>query len=239
MKKLVLSLVAVSTMLAAGAANAAAPAPFNGQLDFSGVITSTTPVWKWEIPTASQALAKGWTMKKDSGVITGTNTTYTIQKANIAFLQGYTTQSVASRNLGMAPTVKIAGVTITKGKQDITVQATGGRSGEKGSLQMVVSSAAGASFYDQNKPANVRDNSALGSVAWALIGKNAIEGTSVANRPEFSVESIDKLLNTQTHDPRDIYAAIATDLGNFSLTFPTASVPDSWTATVPAVVTYS
>lgn len=237
MKKLVLSLVAVSTMLAAGAANAAAPTPFNGHLDFSGIITSTVPVWKWEIPTASQALAKGWTMKKDSGTITGTNTTYTIDKANIAFLQGYTTQPIANGGTGMAPTISVAGITLSDNDhQAISVKANGGKAGQEGTLSMVVNSGAGAAFKVGSVPHNVHTNSALGNAAWGLISSHEIKGTPVMSGG-FSVGEIGyNLHNPNLHN---MSAAVTTDLGKFSLTFPTASVPNTWTATVPAEVTYS
>ncbi|PSW24738.1 hypothetical protein C9J21_21910 [Photobacterium phosphoreum] len=239
MKKLVLSLVAVSTMLAAGAANAA-QTPFSGQLDFSGVITDTAPVWKWEIPAASQTAAKGWTTKKDSGVVTGANTVFTLDNADIPFIQGYTPDVIGEGSPGLLPTITVAGNhVLTNTPEALDISVTGDNKADAGTLKMTVTGGAafGYSTADGFASAVYKTPGALGQVAYNMISKNAPAGAAPGDNDNAWVWAAEAISGKSGY--KDLVSSYATNLGKFSLSFPTASIPDAWTATVPVTVTYS
>ncbi|PSW22332.1 hypothetical protein C9J21_22390 [Photobacterium phosphoreum] len=238
MKKLVLSLVAVSTMLAAGAANAA-QTPFNGQLDFSGAMTSTAPVWKWEIPAASQTAAKGWSTTADSGVVTGANTVFTLDNADIPFIQGYTPDAVGEGGPGLVPTITVAGNhVLTDTPQALDVSVTGDGKADAGTMKMTLSGAAATAFSipGVNTPEVYKTAGALGQSAYDMISKHVDAGVRV-----FDAATTMSYIENRLSDVQYVnqVASYATNLGKFSLSFPTASIPDAWTATVPVTVTYS
>ncbi|PSW21690.1 hypothetical protein C9J21_22395 [Photobacterium phosphoreum] len=238
MKKLVLSLVAVSTMLAAGAANAA-QTPFNGQLDFSGVITSTAPVWKWEIPAASQTAAKDWSTKADSGVVTGANTVFTLDNADIPFIQGYTPDVVGEGSPGLVPTITVAGNHVVNDRPEVLdISVTGDGKADAGMLKMTLTGGASIGFTaTDGKGTNVyKSSGALGQTAYDMISKHIPAGASVTVSGT-TMMWLANYLGDNTHTNQ--VASYATNLGKFSLSFPTASIPDAWTATVPVTVTYS
>lgn len=264
MKKTLLAIVMLPAMFAVGAANAAfVVSPdnnFNGSLDFNGTITDTAPNWSWEIPAASTALAKDWTAEKIKGIADGENTKFDfVSKGSIPFLQGVMT-APGTNQPGFHPVITVAGTLFEAGTDGMAVQVVA--SGTKGGTAVAngtfdakfdIASALAGVWTDVEDGVTYSNNAysgtTLGAKAFSYLGdavtKLAAEYPTVdmSAVTKFPATDADRLLEgvalgqNGTSIAKSTTMALSSDLSNMSITFPTASIPDTWTASVPVVVT--
>ena len=258
MKKTLLAIVMLPAMFAAGAANAAfviSPEnDFNGSLDFNGTITNSASNWSWEIPAASAASAKDWTVEKISGITKGDNLKFDFaSKGNIPFLQGVMTAPVSGIP-GYHRSITGAGKLFEAGTDGMAIQvvANGTKSGTAvadGTFDAKFNiGSALTGFFAYGSEQALSNNNAFAGVLGAkaftylsdAVAKFAAQYPNIdmSTATEFPGTDTDRLLSYAGEpNPVGSVLALSSDLSNMSIAFPKASIPDTWNASVPIVIT--
>lgn len=261
MKKSVLAVTTLTVMVVSGMANAAftdtdASGNWTGNLEFSGTITNTTPVWTYQIPDATVVAAKDWEVERQRGTVSGTNTSFSFAK-NITVLEGVMKEPVPSARPGLQPVITFGNqgseyrwdTSVKRGtgvtKLSVTAKASGNHViGVTGQLQMTLSTEFAAqaeiNLSGPKVDAWFTPASYNGSDAYALLksqpyydqlynGIALIDDSTRANSSE--------ILGKYDQGVTNASAALVVKATEFSLTFPTASIPNAWTATLPISIT--
>ena len=242
MKKTLLAMTVLSTLFLAGTANAAlvesTDGSFTGKLDFNGTITDTNPVWMWEITDASKAAATGWNSLVINGVVSGSNTTWTFgNKPSIELIRGYMKTPSISGGTGITPVIKVgpteSATTLDGTVQTITLVATGNTAASDavapGTMKLNVQGLLGGAHTTGQKFGAVEAQ----AIAELQDGYATTYPTAVGGTGSFS--AAETALSNQ--DLTNITGAYLANLSNYELSFPSESVPATWTTTVPVTVT--
>ncbi|CEO40976.1 hypothetical protein [Photobacterium kishitanii] len=236
------TLLAVSILFMAGAADAAtSDGGFSGKLDFNGAITDTRPTWMWEIPDASKNAATGWKAELRYGVSANSNTTWTFtDKPKLDLIHGYMKSPAAEGGAGITPVIKVGSTnsqtTLDGSVQKITLVANGKDSSDAdvaaGVMELNVQGFLGGVYV------NGRSGQKFGAAeVQTVVAKQAnfitkypilIDGTGSFSEAEaeFAKEA-----------NKTLSGAYVVKISDYSLTFPTASIPATWNTIVPVTVT--
>ncbi|PSU87405.1 fimbrial protein [Photobacterium kishitanii] len=242
MKKTLLAVSVLSTLFMAGAVNAAmvegSNGSFSGQLDFNGTITDTTPIWMWEIPEASKNAATGWTVDVREGVVADSNTTWTFpDKSALDLIQGFMKFPIAEGGAGITPLIKVGptdSATILDGTlQTITLVANGKDTSDvdvaAGAMELKVQGFLGGVYGSGQKFGAAETQTVVAKqVNFSTNYPTLIDGTGSFSEAEteFTKEA-----------NKTLSGAYLVKISDYSLTFPTASIPATWNTIVPVTVT--
>ncbi|MGN5174664.1 hypothetical protein [Aeromonas sp. 102P] len=151
----------VSQVLFAGVAHADEgwkEGPFDGKLDFAGVIVDKTPAWEWQIPTDSQEKAKkdfdvdvkeAYRSKDDDEKLVWD----LAARGPLPFLQGRLTPLLSHGQVGVTPEITVAGNVVdwATPAMSITIDANGktksSGSDTQGQLSMIFHLGAATASY--------------------------------------------------------------------------------------------
>lgn len=121
MKKTLLALATTSALMVSGSALAAfveategGAAGAGAKLEITGTITNTNPIWKWQIPGATQTAVENVELKMISGVEEATSTSWNITTDEKIILEGYMAAPSPKGGPGLTPVVSIGGVDMVK-----------------------------------------------------------------------------------------------------------------------------
>lgn len=242
MNKTLLASSVLSTLLMAGSANAAmlksTSGNFSGQLDFSGTITDTTPIWMWEIPEETKSAATGWIVDVRDGVVADSNTTWTFpSKPVLNLIQGFMKSPISEGGIGVTPLIKVGPI-----DSATTLDGT---------LQTIKLVANGKDISDGDVAAgemSLKVKGFLGGVYNSGQKFGAVEAqTVVANQVNFStnyptlVEGSGSFSEAETEFTKvvnkNLSGGYLVKISDYSLTFPKGSIPSTWSTILPVTVT--
>lgn len=259
MKKSVLAAATLSLLAVSGMANAAftdadASGNWTGNLEFNGTITNTTPIWKYQIPEATLAATKDWDAERYSGTVDGSQMRYSFDK-NITVLEGVMKWPAATGGPGLQPVVTFGApdtgyVWYTSNKYGdynkwslgipVTVEAqVEGKAA--GTLLMLLHPEVASQFHDTGNPNKYADRSYKESPdAFILLKSQPYYAVAYGHiTSTASAEGAVAQSTLSFHSPyiANVSSAFVVKASGFKLTFPTASIPDAWTATLPISIT--
>ncbi|WP_058118972.1 hypothetical protein [Photobacterium kishitanii] len=234
--------LAVSILFIAGAANAEVPeGGFSGKLDFNGAITDTRPTWMWEIPDASKNAATGWKAELRYGVSANSNTTWTFtDKPKLDLIHGYMKSPVAEGGVGITPVIKVGSTnsqtTLDGSVQKITLVANGKDSSDAdvaaGVMELNVQGFLGGVYTNGGK------SSTFGAAeVQAVVVKQADFNTTYPLLLDGSGSFSEAETEFAKEENKTLSGAYVVKISDYSLTFPTASIPAKWNSIVPVTVT--
>ena len=226
---------------------------WTGNLDFNGKITNENPIWLFEVPMATQALATDMDKLVIDGMVVGTNTTWNIGAiTGLPILTGLLPNT--PRGAGLTPVITIGeqGSTITADSAcesnslcNVTLTATGADTNNNptadGTLTLSLEQGLALAL---TAPTGVRLRNAngvgapnaapiavqLNTDAMARNGVTAYDDLPYNTDLSGGVEGFVHL----TSRYRNINAAVAiVQIGPSVLSFPTALIPATWTASLP------
>lgn len=251
MKKTLLAVLVLPVMFVAGAANAAfveSQDGFTGKLDFNGTIVNKAPNWAWEIPDASVAKAKDWALELQQSNVVGKNNVWNLShKGPLTALHGYMVTSSASGAPGLTPVIELNGIKLVGGLQEMAVKAmgtVGGKAVPDGSMKLQISSVLGTVmfFSGDNWQVKASDGAWTTTVdAITILQKDASAALNVKHKGVSWHDGGASWKNSEAYlmgaGYHDVTGQFVAEAGGFQLTFPTAGIPDTWTASLPIVVT--
>lgn len=252
MKKTLLAVLVLPAMFVAGAANAAfieSQDGFTGKLDFNGTIVNKAPNWAWEIPDASVAKAKDWALELQQSNVVGKNNVWNLSyKGPLTALHGYMVASSANGAPGLTPVIELNGIKLAGGIQAVALKAEGTKGGKAvpdGSMKLQVSSVLGSLMvYKNSHKYQVKSNTGSWKTTEAAVEQLQRVGMAALDvkYPDLTWDDNGKdWVNSDTYlreaDYNDVTGQLVAEVGDFQLIFPTASIPDTWTASLPIVVT--
>ena len=117
MKKTLLALATTGALVVSGSALAAfADAPqgegsgASAQIEITGTIINTNPIWMWQIPAALQTAVTDVALKRVEGVSVGNNTEFALTKTPMNVLEGYMKTPTVQGGAGLTPLISIGGM---------------------------------------------------------------------------------------------------------------------------------
>ncbi|MBA5684345.1 hypothetical protein FD722_01655 [Photobacterium damselae subsp. damselae] len=252
MKKTLLAVLVLPAMFVAGTANATfieSQNGFTGKLDFNGTVINKAPNWAWEIPDASVAKAKDWELELQQSNVVGSNNVWNLaNRGSFIALHGYMVAANPTGAASLTPVVTLNGTTLVGGLNSVDLPVKGTVSGKAvadGILHMKVSTELGATGQVNGSLWHVSSN----ALAWETTSDalQALQGSAIAAlKAKYPRAAWNESLG-QTYAQAeemlrasyttDVSGQFAAEVGAFTLTFPTASIPDTWTASLPIVVT--
>lgn len=241
-KAIIIALVAATTS-SAYAFTDATGGSWNDTLKFDGAITNSDPVWQFEVPADTVALAKNLDIKGSDGTINGANTEWTLTKLNDAvFFHGNLKNVLPQGKSGITPEIKFSNTDVGKdfGKL-VTITATGGN-GESGIIAFDISSGAASAFTNtpsQTIQTNKNDAPKAGAAALTLMESTTGYSTYYTIGGSHSINSRYEniQLSLGADHKTNQFAGRAFTVESTKLSFPTASIPATWTASLPITVT--
>ncbi|WP_274877320.1 fimbrial protein [Vibrio harveyi] len=244
MKNTILAISLAAALGSVGSANAAfvdtTAGGFNGNIQFSGTISDPAPIWAFEIPDATKNGVKNWNVNKSDGVASGSNTTFSFStKPTYTLIHGFMKTTARIGGPGLTPEIKVgkvgSEVKLDGTEQVVNIDATdtASSSNVKGSLSFKAIGYIGGAYYDAATPKY------FGSVkAQQVLSTNRADFNtaypSVAAGTSTFAQAETLMASTSS---QKVSGAYTVDIKDYSLTFPTATIPTSWEATVPVVVT--
>lgn len=212
---------------------------FSGNIDFNGTITDTNPIWAWEIPEQSITDAQGWDALVLNGQVNGDKTSFTFpEKSSMPLIRGFMKTPSVSGGAGITPVITIGGgdnSVVLSGDvaQDVTVVATGKNSSNvavpDGSMslkaQAFLGGAHDATYFGSTKAQEVlaanQENFATNYPSLTAANQSYAQSEEAFRNQSFSKLS----------------GAYIAEIKDYLLTFPSASLPSTWSAIVPVTVT--
>ncbi len=242
MKKTFLATSILSTLLMAGSANAAmltvANGNFSGQLDFSGTITDTTPIWMWKIPEATKNAATGWIVDVRNGVAVDSNTTWTFpSKPALNLIQGFMKYPISEGAIGVTPLIKVGPIdsatTLDGTLQTITLVANGKDISDgdvaAGEMALKVQGFLGGIYNNGQKFGAVEAQTVIANQDnFSTNYPTLVNGTGSFSEAETEF--------TKTEN-KNLSGGYLVRISDYSLTFPTNSIPTTWNTIIPVTVT--
>lgn len=245
MKKTLLAVTLLSALSLSGAANAfteATDGTFSGNLNFSGTITDDNPIWAWEIPAVPGDVT-GWDALVINGVVSGDNTTFAFtSKPAMTLIHGFMKTPSVSGGSGITPVITVGneGSTVVlsgDATQDVTVVATGKDASNtavaNGTMAIKAQAFLGGALKD------------AGTIKY--FGAEKAQTVLSANQPNFSTTypspeaGTNNFADTEAlfanQAMSDLSGAYVAEISNYRLTFPSASLPATWSAIIPVIVT--
>lgn len=227
-----------------------------GSLDFSGEISTPNPVWQFEVPTETLALAANSVVHIADGTKSGNNTEWQLNELDgHAFLNGRigivpnrssNLQPVISVGEGATPIVVGSPMVCTSIELcNLTLSATG-QNGSTGTLTMSIEAGAASSTY------YVEDSYVAESATLSRSTTSAPKANDILDELLISEGAPEVQVSTLARDTRDwnnatsahnrinntssvqwASAIVLSQIGSQTLSFPTANIPATWTASLP------
>ena len=244
MKKTLLAVTMLSALSLSGVANAfteATDGNFTGKIDFNGTITDDNPTWSWEVPAESANLT-GWDVLVINGTVSGDNTSFAFTKPAMTLIHGFMKTPSAIGGAGITPVIKMgptaSALTLSgDAKQTVTVVATGKNASSvavtDGTMQVsaqaflggALKSGSTVKYFGSTKAQTVlRTNQSN----FATLYPNPQAGTNTFTQTEAL------FTNAAMTDLSGAYTA---EISDYKLTFPSATLPATWSAIIPVTVT--
>ncbi|GAB2649520.1 F4 family fimbrial subunit [Vibrio panuliri] len=240
-----LAIVLFTLMGLSGGVNAAFVESATGNasynLTFSGTILDVRPVWVWEIPDASKTAMTGLSALVINGIQRNGSTTFTFpSKDAVTLIHGYMKGISAMGGIGLTPVIKVGNdgstVTMNGTTQAVTVVATGTISGTAvaaGTMRVNATAYLGGALFDGTAAKYFGATQAQTLLAdnqtgFTTIYPSIAEGTSTFAQAE-------ALLANQASTK--ISGAYSVSIDDYTLMFPSGSLPDTWAAIIPVTVT--
>lgn len=221
-----------------------------GSLTMSGSFINTTPIWGWEIPAETTSAVQGWKIDKIDGVVDGINTKFDFtSKGPLYILDGKTLKSTIG-GLSILPQVEVGGVLQANGTTTTVTLPALGSNGVAGTFEFETlhATAAAERITGNARPAVIYPNDSVVDVTMQQRVKSALVNQIIALGESHSGEGtasgaiIDEKLSgraAHAHLITWLAAASSVSVSGMNLTFPTASLPATWTASLPITVTIS
>lgn len=244
MKKLFVALVTLSGLAVSGGVYAAfADAPKDeagqGQLEISGTLTNTNPVWVWGIPSDVKMAAADITLQKITGVVEGSNTAFALDSMNnIVLLEGYMKTPAPSGGAGLRPVITVGSQQVTEvcwtEQEACNIEVDALNSNTKvGVLQLKVDAELASAYLGhESKPTTRGTDKTLAALTalpfFQTTYPNPISATGTNENTYTSLS----WTNTQ-----NVSSYMMVNSNSAKLIVPTSSVPDVWSATLPITVT--
>jgi hypothetical protein len=252
MKKTLLIATTLTPLFLMSMANAAlTEAPIgsggSGSLTISGSFVDTTPLWGWEIPAETIAAAQDWTIDKTEGTVYDSNTLFDFSSKGTLYILDGKTQKVVDGKKSIIPRIAVGGTAIPEGAPyGVQINALG-KNGENGVLTFNVFKASAMAFkLPGNETANLAylDTSLeiKQRIKAAMIAQTIVLGDITTAEGAVSSAAIESILSaTAPESPVISWLASVTSVSvnHIRLKFPSASIPSSWTASLPITVTIS
>ncbi|WP_028774026.1 hypothetical protein [Shewanella waksmanii] len=241
------------SVLMAASANAAftesADGTFTGSLSFSGSITDTQPAWMWELPEVTINSVTDWNVDKAAGVLEGENAVFDFaDKGTFEFLHGYTKSVAAGGQPGFRPIVTVGeGDTaqeINDTVKSISVVASGvgsdGAATADGQLSFSISGGNAVAFFwpESGLWWLAYSGGTAGANARTLLQSNVENYATVYAQIDMEEErAFSWNYNYLNNTSLNASGAFDSTMSDIKLSFPSTSVPATWTADVPVTVT--
>lgn len=252
MKKTLLIATTLAPLFLMSMANAAlSEAPIGsgggGSLTISGSFVDTTPLWAWEIPAETITATQDWKIDKREGVVDGSNTRFDFTSKGTLYILDGKTQKVVDGKKSIIPRIAVGGTNITHGSPfGVQINAVGS-DGENGTLWLNVFQGSAIAF---KVPGNATANLSYLDTSLAIKqrtiaamkAQTIVLGESITAEGATTAADIDSFLAaTAPASPIVTWLAGVTSVAvdNIRLTFPSALIPSSWTASLPITVTIS
>ncbi len=248
MKKTLLAVTLLSALSLSSAANAfteATDGTFSGDLNFSGTITDDNPIWAWEIPAVPGDVT-GWDALVLNGVVSGENTTFTFaSKAAMTLIHGYMKTPSISGGAGITPVITVGndGSTVVLSgdhTQDVTIVATGKNAANEAVANGTMAIKAQAFLGGVLKTTFEGNpiNKLFGSTKAQNVVKLQADFDTTYPTP---LEGVNNFADTEALFANqamiDLSGAYVAEISDYRLTFPSASLPATWSAIIPVTVT--
>lgn len=244
MKKTLLAVTMLSALSLSGVANAfteAVDGNFTGSLDFSGTISDDNPIWSWEIPAVAGDVT-GWDTFVMNGIGSGDNTTFTFSKPAMTLIHGFMKTPSASGGAGITPVITVgpeARKVVLSGdaKQDVIVVATG-----KNALNAAVADGTMSIKAQAFLGGALKEGAAV-----KYFGSTKAQTVLSSNQADFATTY--PSITAGTHNfaqtealfvnksMRALSGAYVAEISDYKLTFPSATLPATWSAIIPVTVT--
>jgi hypothetical protein len=251
MKKTLLALATTSSLIVSGSALAAfvdAPkgegSAADPQIEITGTLTNNNPNWMWQIPAVSQSVVTDVVIQKITGVVSGSNTEFSVTKKALSILEGYTKRLIPNGGAGLTPVVKVGGVDMRgcSGPNGIcTIIIDAANAGAKvGEISMRIMMTGGG--YSTNE-LNIKYStlpSAQGisqealDLAWKTVGVEAAYQGSITRNKDYSIDTVDNWLKSPTLY-KSAQGRVVT-LASSKLVVPTTAIPATWAASLPITI---
>lgn len=245
MKKTLLAITLLSAF-GVGVANAGYTDTMpSANLAIDGAILETNPAWKWQIPAEAIDAMRDITFKKDTGVVDGVNTKFTVANISSILIEGGSIDA-ATPAPGQFPAITVGGVDIDYTiNQDVNINTTN----NSGKLTLHINSALAymqqypdangiTDYWNARVSSDVRDD-AFNAAKNVLAGSKWIPAQAnidqIFNRQPIN-HAWDVLTNPNGGANVLVIGAAAVELTRYEVTFPTNAIPSTWSATLPITV---
>ncbi|MEZ9362685.1 hypothetical protein AB4175_22780, partial [Vibrio cyclitrophicus] len=221
-----------------------------GSLDFNGTISNTNPLWQFEVPPETVILATDMTQYVIDGVVNGENTEFALTALDDAVLfHGNLKARLPQGGAGMVPDIMFSGVEVSvdtvEGASEVSIAlpANGG-AGETGTITLDVSSGTAYAYTSANVTyegnSNADDNPTAAGEALDMVRQ--VQGyMDYYGNPDNS--ALTGLMYSQSDNVMtlaawtDQFHARAFVGKSAVVSFPSANIPTTWSASLPITVT--
>ncbi|OBU27289.1 hypothetical protein C0Z01_18390 [Photobacterium kishitanii] len=221
-----------------------------GLLAISGSFVNTTPLWGWEIPAETAAAVQDWTIDKTAGVAADSNTQFDFtSKGTLYILDGITLKASVG-GPSILPQVEVGGVRQANGTSTTVIVKALGSNGVEGTLgfETLHATAISQRILGNANPGISYPNDSVVDVAMQQRVKTALENQILALGERSDAEGaasgaiLDEILAgraAHTSIINWLTAASSVSVSEIKLSFPTATIPATWTASLPITITMS
>lgn len=254
MKKRILAVVTTFTLVASGASGATytdadASGTWTSALVFNGTITNTKPVWRYKITDEAITGATDWDLDLTSGIPSSEgNTEFKTTKA-FRILEGVMKNPSDYGGVGMQPVIVFGEPgkekvwdTSSSLPQPILLQLTAKNGATPvGVLRVVLVGQAAMQFFDAEAPCpgttGRGDTWQKVPDAIALLKTQPYYNSTYNQYKPVHDSHGDTTEALSDRRLEKVSAALVATAKNIELSVPTASIPDSWSATLPISIT--
>ncbi len=241
MKKSLLALTVLSTMIISGVARAAwipgDTAIAGLQLDFSGTITSGNSDWAWRIPDNTMAAATNLTLRTDDSTVASEIRSWELADLNNKhLLEGYMVKPTDQVQPGLVPEVSVGSFTTTGQTGHSGIFSVSNAANHVISGTLTESAATIARHKDGN---SLFSSNALSQVALLLLQQNYADFNKTygnrygGNQPDYENFSI---LRNPAQSVVAVSGALVLKLTDVSLKMPKDVAMGAWSASLPITI---
>ncbi|MFS1899769.1 hypothetical protein BCU22_022625 (plasmid) [Vibrio cyclitrophicus] len=247
------STIAIALMAAtAGSAYAftdATGGAWSGSLDFDGTISNTNPLWEFEVPPETVILTTDMTQYVSEGVVNGENTEFALTTLDDAVLFHGNIKAVLPQGIpGMVPDIMFSGVEVSvdavEGSSEVSITLPA-NDGDADTGTITFSIGSGAAVMTGTASSNIGvwyngdDNPVAGAAAHALLMQiPGLGDIYPGGEPVYTTspyENIDGWIDNEDYNNQ--FHARAFVSKSAVVSFPSANIPTTWSASLPITVT--
>ncbi|HFQ5197910.1 TPA: hypothetical protein ACGUWK_001025 [Vibrio vulnificus] len=223
---------------------------FNQSLQVSGTITNNSPNWSWQLDPGAQASLQNIQLRTSDATTSSGVTTWRIP-GRVPLLDGLMARPASSGGPGLQPEIDVAGTAIDMEKNtpqqlsipvvgvngannyngtlilDLTLGFTNTYTFGSGNIDSHIYTSAGSELTPLERRAFSFLSPAIASIKANNPGLNdATQSSNTGNRYKSMTASTS----------HNVVGALSTELTNMRVTFPSTSIPQTWSAPVNITV---